>query len=318
MGDACELQEAQLHFASAELHDAVAGIITNLQEISGKQRRLTEDIHGDSGVIDTSGRSFIDDVRHHMASITELLTVGMETNNQVAGIMRSITTTVDAISTFVADIEDIGQDVILIALNARIKAAGTGQEGASLGVLAEEIGHLANEDTHRTQTITAALKEMHTATVGLAAVVDQSEAHLSATLGGMQAELDTILATLGTMGKELFSLLVQVQHQAQDLVRDIERLAASIDIHQRTRDLAQEVLSELRRIVAQSRAIFPASDVFKEELRQVAERYTMDSERRIHEAISRKHGLEIAASEQTMQPRASDDASEFGDNVDLF
>lgn len=318
MGDVCELQEAQLHFASTELHAAVTGIVTNLDAIAGKQRRLTETLHGDSGMSAASGRSFIDDVRRHMASITELLTVGVETNNQVAEIMRSITATVAAISTFVADIEEIGQDVILIALNARIKATGTGQEGASLGVLAQEIGQLAKEDSHRTQSITAALKEMHTATVGLATVADHNEAHLSATLGGMQAELDTILATLGAMGQDLSSLLAQAQRQANDLVHDIERLTASIDIHQRTKDLAHEVLNELRQIVAQSRALFPASEEFKEELRQMAERYTMDSERRIHEAISRKHGLETVATERTPHQPALEDASEFGDNVDLF
>jgi hypothetical protein len=49
----------------------------------------------------------------------------------------------------------------------------------------------------------------------------------------------------------------------------------------------------------------------------MAERYTMESERRIHEDIARKHGV-ITASAPVEVASSKDSDSEFGDNVDLF
>jgi hypothetical protein len=47
------------------------------------------------------------------------------------------------------------------------------------------------------------------------------------------------------------------------------------------------------------------------------ERYTMESERHIHEALARKRSGQSAVDIQSVTRSSSDD-SEFGDNVDLF
>jgi hypothetical protein len=73
--------------------------------------------------------------------------------------------------------------------------------------------------------------------------------------------------------------------------------------------------STLDRIVENAREIEPASSEFKENLHHMEERYTMESERHIHEALARKRsGQDVFA----MQANAHHDDSEFGDNVDLF
>lgn len=317
-GDVCELQEAQLQFASAELYAAVASIVSNLADISGQQKSMAHDIYSQSGMNNTSDRSFIDDVSRHMTSTTELLTTCAGTNANLAVIMKEVTDTVDEITGFVADIEAIGQDINQIALNARIKAAGTGPEGASMCVLAEEIGHLSHGDVQCTESITSTLTEIHGTTGHLFDEAKSGEANLTVQLIDMKAALRDILGILENMGVELFSTLSRIHSQVNALAEEIEKINRSIDVHERTKAMADEVLGSLKQIFNESRALYPASEVFKEDLRRIAERYTMESERRIHEDIARKHGVKTASAPAQVTASSKAPDSEFGDNVDLF
>lgn len=318
IGDVCELQEAQLHFASSELQNAVAMIVANLQEIGHKQKGLSRDLQSQSQTIDGTGSSFIDNVKRHMMAVASQLSDSAATNNELASIMDEITATVDIITGFVSDIEGIGQDVILIALNARIKASGTGSDGASLCELAEEIGQISKEDIHRTDTMTSALKAIHSVTGKLAVDAQAGVAALGKALVETDANLRTILGTLEHMGSDVFALLAAIQSQTDELTSEIDRITSGIDIHTRTKVMADEVLGMLRQIIEQSRAMCPASEAFKQDLRRLADEYTMESERRIHEAIARKHGVDTASHVEVSTGGVASSDNEFGDNVDLF
>jgi hypothetical protein len=82
--------------------------------------------------------------------------------------------------------------------------------------------------------------------------------------------------------------------------------------------MATDAMANLDRIVAAARELEPASLEFKDNLRHMEERYTMDSERHIHEAIARKRGGGTAVASVAVVKNAVTDDSEFGDNVDLF
>ena len=318
IGDACELQEAQLQFASINLYEAVSAIVSNLRDIGAAQERLTGEIYTQTGVIDTSSIAFIGDVGEHMASITNLLATCTDTNRKMAAIMAEVTGTVDTITAFVSDIEDIGHEIIQISLNARIKAACTGKEGAALSALSEEIGQLSSEAVQRTDLITETLTAIQTITGDLSAEAGNDDTNLSDTLSGVETELNETLIILKNMESELLSLFPRLQTQVNSLTREIEQITDSIDVHDRTRRMADEVLAGLQQVFTQARTLHPASDAFKEDLRLMGKHYTMESERRIHEDIAGKHGGRAAKSPKPAlrEPKPAD--SEFGDNVDLF
>jgi len=317
VGDVCELQQAQLQFASSELYSAVVAIVGNLRSIGSKQKQMAGDIFEQTGTLDASGTSFIAEVRRQMTSLTDLLGSCADSNTEVATIMKDVTGTVGKITGFVTGIEEIGRDIIQIALNARIKAASAGQEGASLSVLAEEIGQLSNEAVDRTDLITKTLAEIDSTTHELSAEVNRSEEHLTARLAGMKGELASILSILDEMGDELLALLSQVKNQVAFLSSEIETLTGGIDVHERTKALADAELVCLKMIFSEARQLRPASEAFKEDLRLMAKRYTMESERRIHESIASRHGVgPVKVQAKTTVTSVTE--TEFGDNVDLF
>jgi methyl-accepting chemotaxis protein len=318
VGDVCELQQAQLQFASSELYAAVVAIVGNLRSIGAKQKQMTKDIFQHTGSLNTSGTSFIAEVSQQMTALTTLLASCAESNSEVAEIMRDVTGTVGKITGFVTDIEGIGRDIIQIALNARIKAASTGQEGASLSVLAEEIGQLSNEAVDRTDLITGTLAEVDATTLTLSTEVNSSEEHLAARLTTMKEELANILLVLSEMGDELLTTLELVKKQVAVLAGEIDKLTRGINVHERSKGMADHVLAGLKEIYTQARRLHPASDAFKEDLRLMAQRYTMESERRIHESIAGRHGVGPAKSQGKNPAKEVVSTSEFGDNVDLF
>ncbi|MDR3629923.1 MAG: hypothetical protein P4L42_06260 [Desulfocapsaceae bacterium] len=317
IGDVCELQEAQLQFASSELYSAVSSIVMHLRDIGLQQKKIARDICEQTSA-DASESSFIEDLSGRMSSVADLLIACAESNTVMAGLMQEVTGTVAEITNFVSDIEEIGNEIVQIAQNARIKASCTGKQGASLSVLAEEIGQLSNNAVQRTDLITRILTEVDTATRGTSGGGEGGDAACGEKLAVMKAELDQILSTLESMGKDLMSLLSQIRSQVDGLNSEIDRITDGICVHEMIKAKADAVVDDLKTIVMEARSIKPASSKFRDDLRQMAERYTMESERRIHADIARKHGIHAAAPLAHAVADSCGNASEFGDNVDLF
>ena len=320
MGDVCEIQEAQLSFASQELHAAVMAIITNLQDIGKQQKDLSADIHTRSGSIDSSGTSFVDNVRNDMSSIANLLASCATSNQDMTAIIAEVGTTVNAITAFVADIEEIGHEVIQIALNARIKAARTGTDGDSLSSLSEEIGQLSEKAVGSTTIITTTLTDVRSITTVLETESGQAGAALNEDLATLTNKLNHVLNTLEEMGNGIGSLLLQTGRQVDSLNREIEKLISGIEVHNRCKTMADKITVKLQVLFTEARQMYPATTSFKNDLRQLSTKYTMESERKIHEQIANKKGkatLQPAAPKSSTRTTTSKN-SEFGDNVDLF
>lgn len=317
-GDVCELQEAQLRFAASELYSAVCAIVGNLRDVAAKQSLMAHEILNVTGVADSTGTSFVDVMSIGMNAITDVLASCAKADQNMSDTMRKVALTIGEIAIFVTDIEEIGTEIDLIALNAQVKAALTGPEGAALGVLAEAIKRLSDEAVRQTDSVAVTLTSINAATQHLSAHAVTEDELLVSQMTVMQDELKVILQALGNMNSELFSILSGLGDRVTNLTEDVERATARIDVHERAKFMAAGVLAELEQIVAQARGIVPASSEFKQNLLHMENRYTMESERHIHEAIARKRGGQTSLAAQVSLKADTSDDSEFGDNVDLF
>lgn len=317
-GDICELQEAQLRFASGELYTAVCNIIDNLREVARKQSVIAQETITITGATGSTGSSFVDVMSRGMSAVTAVLTSCAEADRNMSDTIKKVAQTINEIAFFVTDIEAIGSEIDLIALNSQIKAALTGPEGAALGVLAEAIKRLSDEAVRQTDSVAATLTGIHGVTEHLLANSENKEDPLGVRISSMQEELAVILSTLGEMNTEMLFVLSGLNGRVLSLTEDVEEVTAGVDVHERTKAMSDGVLADLELIVAQSRQIEPASSEFKENLRHMEEHYTMESERHIHEALARKRSGQTAIDVQSVAKASTVDESEFGDNVDLF
>ena len=318
-GDVCELQSAQLRHAASELCGAVHSIVENLRDVAGKLERMALETLATTGAADSGGGSFMDTISRGMATVTAVLEKCAQSDRDMAATLSRVADTMQEVTGFVTDIEDIGSEIDLIALNSQVKAAHTGREGAALGVLAEAIKRLSVDAINQTDSVSQTLLQINQSTSHLFQEATAETEQLGARIGIMEEELSGILAELGGMNADLMGLLSGLSSRVADLTDDIERTTAGIDVHDRVTAMSEDVMASLDGIVAKARELEPASTEFKENLRHMEERYTMQSERHIHEKIARSRGGAVGAvpALERVETKAKDD-SEFGDNVDLF
>ena len=321
-GDVCELQSAQLRHATTELYSSVTSIVLNLQDVAGKQTSMAAATFSTTGIADSAGGSFMDTISKGLATITGVLVACSQSDREMAATLHRVAGTLQEVTGFVNDIKDIGSEIDLIALNSQIKAAHTGKEGAALGVLAEAIKRLSVDAINQTGAVSEILLQIDTSTAHLFSEATDETQQLSVRISVVENELDTILASLGEMNRNLIAMLAGLNTQVGQLTEDIDRATGSIDVHTRVRQMSDQVESVFDRIVEKAREIEPASSEFKDNLRHMEERYTMESERHIHEAVARKRGIQplVTSSAVTTvsETVTTTENSEFGDNVDLF
>jgi len=316
IGDVCEIQHAQLKFASNVLYESVETIIAKIANLQISQREITADIASGSSTT-RQGDSFLGEITTNMTAVTDLLREYGSTTATMDDMMHNVLRTMEEVTTFVHDVEQFGSEIIQIALNARIKAVSTGEDGASMSTLSDEVGQLSKDAIRRTDIISKALGEIQSITEAISSESESKQHALSDQLMEMQQRMHQLLGDLENVGGELHILVGQLQHQGQALATEFDQLTRSIHVHNRTRQIASGVQEKLEQVFSASRQLYPASDAFKEELHNLADRYTMESERRIHAEIAQQHGITLKKS-KPVAAEAETDSGEFGDNVDLF
>ena len=316
----CQLQAAQLSHASDELNGAVGRIVDNLHGIAAKEARLSEDTSAMAGVADQTGSSFLTGLEADLTVVGAVLDQSSQLNRALTKAMNTVAETVTEITAFVSDIEFIGEEIELIALNAQVKAALTGDDGAALGVLAEAIQRLSVDAIAQTSAVSNMLTEVTNATEGLCNSARADATELDQEVEEMVSSLPGLLQSLQRVNDSLSECLQNMQGAVGTLCTDIDAATNGITAHFQVTQVIDQVRSELCTIIDEARLIAPSSDAENGNLMQLADRYTMDSERKIHHSMIKK---EEGAS---TQPVPADPVSEvsspasdgLGDNVELF
>ncbi|HEY3309260.1 MAG TPA: methyl-accepting chemotaxis protein [Desulfuromonadaceae bacterium] len=318
-GDICELQVAQVRYAGRDLYNAVVTIIKNLNAIGAKQSLFLNEITTATGAGGTSGDSHFSNLRKGLGGAGAALGNCAGSDQKLFVTLLKVAETTAGISSFVGAIEEIGAEINLLALNAQIKAAHTGKDGAALGILAEAIKRLALEAVTQADAMSHSLSSINSATETLVTKARGELTSLGERVRGMDGKVDEIVSSLECLNQSTSALLVNLIDNVQNLNGDINQSTSSIKVHDTIEELTSQVTAGLDEIVTQARARVPASTEFFEDLQHMTSRYTMQSERRIHDEIARtKKGQTEIGIVPTLVLAESHCESEFGDNVDLF
>lgn len=314
-GDVCELQTAQMRHAADQLLQATGAILESLQDIATKQAQISHSLQqallGNTGGSETS---LLETIGYNMQQVTTILQSCSQADQELATAMQQVSDTVGTIGGFVSDIEAVGSEIDLIALNAQIKAAHTGTQGAALGVLAEAIKRLSLEAVTQTEAVSAALSTINGITGTMANQTDQVENGSLQQVSDMEHEAHQIISSLASINRATLQQLTSLANSAESLADDISSATSSIHVHENIHAQTAQTVQILEQIYREAREQVPASSEFINNLRHMEQRYTMESERMVHEMLAARHGIQLLLQKQ----ESSASGSEFGDNVDLF
>lgn len=326
MADVSELQVSQLENASRRFGSAVQSLRDGLAGISGQAGELLSDLE----TITAAGDQGEGTVFARVARSTGRVVRAMERSGgqarEIAALIGEVAATVADMSRFVSSIEEVGSEIELIAINASIKAAHTGDEGKALGVLAQAIQRLSVEARDRTRGVAGVLRSVADVSRDLEGrATDTRQAEQLASYSESQERLSAVLAALD---RDLAARMGDLARRCRALGTDVDALARSVDLDRRICPGLDTAGQELAGIVARCREAVPVADDAgrPERLKQLLSRYTMEVERVVHEsAFGTGAGARALRHEDEGGVELFDDGSgapaqngEDWDNIELF
>jgi methyl-accepting chemotaxis protein len=283
IGDLASLQSGQIENASSRFFEAVEDLKANLAKISENILGVAEDFRkalaSDGADKGTVLESIESSLKKAMDSMGEYGRQG----ERIGEIMNGVSENVMEMKTFLGDIEEAGSEIELIALNASIRAARTGEEGKALGVLAQAIRNLSIEARGLTEEVSGRFKSIVDRSEELRKksdrVVNVSELEKAA------AGHERVSEEVGEANRSIKALFEDLSAESRSLGREVADLAANISFHEHVREDLFEAGSEAAALKRMCReAVADRSGAPRpERMQKLLERYTMEAERLVHQ-----------------------------------
>jgi len=335
VADVSDLQIAQIHYARDELVSAVNNILDNLSALADLVAEMARETSKMAGAADETGQSFLTEVEAGFSLVTSALKTYGEADRELSFAMGSVGGMLGEMSAHTGKIEAIGEKIKLIALNATVKACRIGDEGATLGVLAEAIHQLSVETRRQTEKASEALRSITSASESLCAAVNADGTDKGGEVAFVGEALRTQLQSLQNVSQGIVSLLRQMNLDGCSLSGDIRKTIDEVHVHRRVDQVISNVAAGLEEIAAFSRSKGPAGGRTDraERMEALEATYTMQGEREVHHSMfgletnpaEKPHGdavnpLMVAGMENEKADSEPDRADEedLGDNVELF
>lgn len=326
IADTFVLQAAQLQSANRDLTDAVERMLQNLSHVAQDAAAISERILSVTGRDEGREEAFIVQLEKDIIYLADSARDMARIKEGLAAAMTDLSQTVMGMSVFVKDMEKIGIEMQMLALNALVHAAHLGEQGSTLGVLAESIHHLSADASLLLKSITSSLQ-----------VVGEDAAKLRSTAGAeshgqlvqIHEDFKSMLSPLKKIAAEISTLLPHIKQSGVLLARDIDHLSAGIQIHKTIGSSLAKVAAYLHVsagemiMSGEKRSDHKASVL----LQDLSAKYTMDSERQTHSDSARMPseksipGIVLAQHENltsVIQTTGSNNGDGLGDNVELF
>lgn len=258
---------------SAALEETNAGI----EEVSGSAQSAADSSAEGAESSKKTRETATDATERVEAVMNDVLDVNRSSERNLAGI-RSLSESVEQISTFVNTINNIADQTNLLALNAAIEAARAGEAGRGFAVVAEEVRKLAEESGKAAGEISSLIE----------------------TLEGQAAEsIDSTRETKGVLERTLkrageargkLHLAVQEIENVDNVVQNLaavseEQAASSREMAEAVDQVTQgttEVVQRVEEIRSSSQSTLRDSEAVVTESERVSE-----SARRIRELLAR-------------------------------
>ncbi len=321
-GEICRLESMQLNDARDIMVDAVERIIVNLQDLRSTITSMCKEIHTIAGNAELEGDSFFTHMRDRISVLTRALSDDAKTRKEVSSAMELVAVNVREMSEFVREIELTGRRIERIALNAQVRAAHIGDEGAALGELSEAIQGLSSDTREKTASITENFTSIVAAAERLFENSGSQDDSKVSSEEQMIDELNSLLHNLNALKEQIRSELDNIDNEGRTFATDIERTADSIQVHDTVSRAVETMTETLDRVVSECAHFAPPTDddssPKKELVEALKDRYTMEREREVHDEITVLESADdlLAVPEGEAGEEKKDD--DLGDNVELF
>jgi hypothetical protein len=277
----CCLQAAQLEDAIPDFDGRILDLATTLRALASDTSALLKDSNNAADAMLASGgtalAAMVDEQHRLQAMFKEV----RATRASLAGVADNVTQTFAVMAGHIDAVRKIEKDMRMVSLNTTIQCGRLGDQGRTLSVIAEELKDLTSDTVTAASGIMAALGEADE-------FVRQSTAEQS---GGDDADINA-LESDASSATELIEAVISrtrdavtdVGRQAPKVIGLIEDAVKSVNSRGNLSDNWRRAQKELE-MYALSDAKPAENGGAGEILAEMRSRYTMDSERNVHDHL---------------------------------
>lgn len=310
--DVCELQFIQLTSSINEFRTAVERIITGLKGVEENVNIILNTTLELLFNNNNSTESSYKDVQNELSAISAGLNNNLKIEEELSDSINSVIMILNDLANYLIDIEDVGTEIEIISLNARIKAAHIGSNGLTLGVLAQAIQNISHDAKSQTLSISGILNTISNVSTNLNKNNGQNE--LENKHQGISSTNDKIVALVNAMiqsEKDAGTITRELQERVNKLRNEVSRSIEEISVLSDTRDSLDHTVDELLTITKSIQLNDKFRSNRENNTKEINERYTMKSERQIHENYISNYSPDSNNS-------SIKDDDHYNDNVELF
>lgn len=315
-GSVCGVQATRLFRTNETLVKAVERIIDNLRQIAKGVKEMVIETHALSGSSHQSGASLLSRVEHGILAVIQSLGENVKRANEISA---SVGNAVNGMVEFVREIEDISAEIKLIALNAQVKANLAGEEGKTLGIIAEEVQILAVDARSHTAEVLKRLKTIANEAGVTRANTNSSSDNAVNEVEDMVSMLTGLLNPLERINTEFIALLSRITESGQALGDEIETLSNQIAFHKDISETIDDIVEKLTEIVAHAQQLVPSLNIYSraDNTQLPANSGATDTEMEFSHCSTAVMATGTVTGNDN-KSKNNDAVSVLGDNVELF
>ena len=312
------LQRAQLAGTRKLVSDSVDTIRTSLGSLTDHVEHLTADTTALAAQTDQDGKSFAVSMGEELGAVVSVI-------GQYAHSARALVATVEAVlpaltsmSSSASEIEDIQSSIQLIALNASIKTAHLGSQGAAMGVLASELQRITSHSEADSRVILQSLQAMDGALKAISGHDLTSSALMSSRGEDVSGEVQRLSQTVSQSQQQISLKLTSVR-ETGDAIRD--KLATACETAARrpaVEDRFESLLVKLGSVLEKlGHAEGTMTDLTGKDV-LLSDLYSMKEERELHEQLFGLPSADGGSKPEQVAEAAVNCSENLGDSIELF
>lgn len=282
-----ELQRLQLESARESLATEMASGEAALGELARDATRALAQVRDTHGAGSSSGLASLHSALQKAVVVLRDYEVEREKLDRVA---NAVAETVRILLGHVEAVQDVEYEMRLVSLNAAVKCAQLGPRGRALDVISTQLRALTGETVVSAHS---AVERLNQAASVAGAFTDATRSEAAGRVGAMEREAVSSLGLLEAIGTRMAGALKDLDRDGPTIARRLTQAMHDFGEH----DAICEALSDVEIALA---GLDAEGDAPADLLAMLRKRYTMDIERRIHDAFA---GAPPAAAEP--EPEAS-------------
>lgn len=312
--DNLELQSRQLNGTLGNFTKSVLSIIGSLHKVEAGVDELFEESRKIIGTDSSSGNLHQEMIKENLCFIKKGLEENIIIEKNLDKSIEEIVTIVNDLARQIEMIEEIGSEIELVALNAQVKAAHLGKEGASLGVLAEAIQKLSFEAKGQTEQTNEVLETIDKLSGALRTELTTSRQHTTSKL------LETTIEELNQLFGSIKMVEEKSMHESKELdgivklfKDELKITVQNVNIHVAAEQMLNPVILGFDQIIKDLGKQYNIESKREHNTRNNSSKYTMMSEREIHNNYTN-----TSTDLSSMMETSKSDNDGLDDNIELF